>query len=254
MSNPEDNADDDEDPAALAAERRSAAPALLAREAPSARRTWSRSRSSCGSTRVELVTIDPIAKHIRLERPEHGARAAGRDGRADGCAIVGVHHLNKRLPEGRAPAGRLRRGERRLARDGARSRTCSARRAVARRTRGSSARRRRTTAGTTARPSSSTSTRSRSTCPNGDVDETGRIVFVNDTARSSRPSAIVHFKGARLQGRRSPREEAGRDGVPDPAADERARPPATDDLRQGGRGRAVSRTTVRRAAEASSGS
>jgi len=53
---------------------------------------------------VELVTIDPIAKHIRSSDPNTALEPLVAMAERTGVAIVGVHHLNKRMPKDATPA------------------------------------------------------------------------------------------------------------------------------------------------------
>lgn len=48
---------------------------------------------------VELVTIDPIAKHIRGKDPASALEPVVAMAERTGCAVVGVHHIVKRLPK-----------------------------------------------------------------------------------------------------------------------------------------------------------
>jgi len=52
---------------------------------------------------VELVTIDPIAKHVGGSDPNTALEPLAAMAERTGVAIVGVHHLNKRLPKDAHP-------------------------------------------------------------------------------------------------------------------------------------------------------
>jgi hypothetical protein len=54
--------------------------------------------------RISLVTIDPIAKHIRSNDPNTALEPLNAMAERTGCAVVGVHHLIKRLPKDAHPA------------------------------------------------------------------------------------------------------------------------------------------------------
>jgi hypothetical protein len=52
---------------------------------------------------VELVTIDPIAKHVQGKDPNTALEPLAAMAERTKCAVVGVHHLNKRLPKDAHP-------------------------------------------------------------------------------------------------------------------------------------------------------
>jgi putative DNA primase/helicase len=52
---------------------------------------------------VELVTIDPIAKHIRSKDPGTALESLVAMAERTGVAVLGIHHLNKRLPKDAHP-------------------------------------------------------------------------------------------------------------------------------------------------------
>ena len=53
---------------------------------------------------ISLVTIDPIAKHIRSNDPNTALEPLNAMAERTGCAVVGVHHLIKRLSKDAHPA------------------------------------------------------------------------------------------------------------------------------------------------------
>ena len=52
---------------------------------------------------VKLVTIDPIAKHVGGKDPNTALEPLVAMAERTGVAVVGVHHLNKRLPKDAHP-------------------------------------------------------------------------------------------------------------------------------------------------------
>jgi len=52
---------------------------------------------------VELITIDPIAKHVGGSDPNTALEPLAAMAERTGVAVVGVHHLNKRLPKDAHP-------------------------------------------------------------------------------------------------------------------------------------------------------
>jgi hypothetical protein len=52
---------------------------------------------------VQLVTIDPIAKHVGGRDPNTALEPLAAMAERTGVAVVGVHHLNKRLPKDAHP-------------------------------------------------------------------------------------------------------------------------------------------------------
>ena len=52
---------------------------------------------------VKLVTIDPIAKHVGGSDPNSALEPLAAMAERTGVAVVGVHHLNKRLPKDAHP-------------------------------------------------------------------------------------------------------------------------------------------------------
>ena len=52
---------------------------------------------------IKLVTIDPIAKHVSASDPNTALEPLAAMAERTGVAVVGVHHLNKRLPKDAHP-------------------------------------------------------------------------------------------------------------------------------------------------------
>jgi len=52
---------------------------------------------------VQLVTIDPIAKHVSASDPNTALEPLAAMAERTGVTVVGVHHLNKRLPKDAHP-------------------------------------------------------------------------------------------------------------------------------------------------------
>lgn len=54
--------------------------------------------------KATLVTVDPIAKHVGGRDPNTALEPLVAMAERTGCAVLGVHHLNKRIPRDAAPA------------------------------------------------------------------------------------------------------------------------------------------------------
>ncbi len=143
---------------------------------------------------IQLVTIDPIAKHIRSKDPSTALEPLVAMAERTGVAIVGVHHLIKRLPKdahpqeafGGASGGWL--GTTRVAHvfgpaDGGEEESRFL--AVAK-------------ANHTCDDAPSVEFYLEEVevdLTNGKVQEVGRLVYVNDQSKTT-PAGVVHFRGA----------------------------------------------------------
>ncbi len=143
---------------------------------------------------IQLVTVDPIAKHIRSKDPNSALEPLVAMAERTGVAIVGVHHLIKRLPKdahpqeafGGASGGWL--GTTRVAHvfgpcEGGEEESRFLAVAKANHTRDDA-------------PSVEFYLEEVEVdLPNGKVQEVGRLVFVNETSKAT-AGGVVHFRGS----------------------------------------------------------